>query len=425
MIDLQVYVVQPGDTLYKLARRFETPMEELVYVNQLQLPGRLCVGQALMIPSPGKHIVQKGDSLYSIGKKYRISLQALIAANPRLQDPDHLRIGQTIVLPTDLVGVRPVTANGYFSKTTAAVLEQSLPDLSLLSAFSCRADEMGNLTKTYDLELGLSGKYGVGNLLAVTNLQEQGGFSGEIAHSLLTDETAQDNLMAQLLRMLEQEGFSGVNLDFEYVLPSDRQHYNQFLARLADALHRRGLLLVTALAPKQSDDQPGLLYAAHDYAFHGQAADFTVLMCYEWGYTYSPPRAVAPVDEIRKVLEFAVGEIPEGKILLGIPNYGYDWTLPYQKGTAAKPVSNVGAVTLAAKTGAEILFDETAQSPFFRCSVEGKQHEVWFEDVRSLQAKLDLVEAYRLGGVSFWNLNQLFRANFLALSSMYRIEKLS
>ena len=68
MIPLQIYVVHPGDTLYRIARRFEVPMEELVYVNQLQAPGVLSVGQALLLPDPRLHTVKQGDSLYTIGK---------------------------------------------------------------------------------------------------------------------------------------------------------------------------------------------------------------------------------------------------------------------------------------------------------------------------------------------------------------------
>lgn len=145
---------------------------------------------------------------------------------------------------------------------------------------------------------------------------------------------------------------------------------------------------------------------------------------YEWGYTYGPAMAVSPVNMVRRVLDYAVTEIPARKILMGVPNYGYNWTLPFVQGTAAKSVTNVGAVTLAGQVGARIRFDETAQAPFFRYyDGDGKQHEVWFEDARSIRAKLRLVNEYGLAGISFWNLNSLFRTNFLVLQSMYNVEK--
>ncbi len=82
------------------------------------------------------------------------------------------------------------------------------------------------------------------------------------------------------------------------------------------------------------------------------------------------------------------------------------------------------AVTLAGSVGAEIRYDETAQSPFFNYTdSNGRRHEVWFEDARSLRAKYRLVSEYGLAGVSYWNLNSLFRTNFIVLESMFSVEK--
>lgn len=423
MIRLQIYTVKSGDTLYRIARRLQTPMEEIVYLNQLRNPGVLSVGQALLIPEPKFHTVKPGDTLYQIARMHQISLRALLDANPQIKDPDKLRPGQTIVLPRDAIGFRAITVNGYFSNVSEQTLNESLPYLSLLSAFCYRADETGGLVKNYSVDLAKSAAQGVQNLMSVTNLREQGGFSSELAHRILTDIAVQDNLVNNIFRTLEQEDFDGVNLDLEYVFPQDRASYNQFLARLSDALHRRDYLLVTALAPKCSDEQPGLLYEAHDYAFHGQVADFTVLMTYEWGYTYGPPMAVAPLNMVKKVLDYAVTEIPREKILMGVPNYGYAWAIPFRQGTRARAISNTEAVTLAGETGSMIEFDVKAKAPFFRYRKDGMQHEVWFEDARSLRAKMELVDEYGIGGVSFWNLNRLFRTNFAVPEGMYQVRK--
>lgn len=129
--------------------------------------------------------------------------------------------------------------------------------------------------------------------------------------------------------------------------------------------------------------------------------------------------AVAPIDKVRKVLDYAVTEIPADKIMMGIPNYGYDWTLPFVRGTsAAKLIGNVEAVRIAAEQGAEIQFDETAQSPWFRYEKEGLVHEVWFEDVRSMEVKLRTASDYGFRGVGYWNLMRPFRANWLLLEEM-------
>jgi spore germination protein len=147
-------------------------------------------------------------------------------------------------------------------------------------------------------------------------------------------------------------------------------------------------------------------------------------MTYEWGYTYSPPRAVAPLNLVEEVLQYAVTEIPSEKILMGIPNYGYNWTLPFVQGSAAQTISHTAAVNLALREGAEIQFDQEAQSPFFNYyDDQGREHEVWFEDARSIEAKLALVDQYNLGGVSYWTVNSFFPQNWLVLESMYNVNK--
>ena len=422
---MEIYVVRSGDTVWQIARRYSTSANSIISANQLENPNVLSVGQALIIPGhETRHRVSRGDTLYSIARRYDISPQRLIAANPRISDPNRIYPGQMIVIPSDGHDLREITVNGYITDAGNDTLNATLPYLTFLSPFSYRSDILGNLTPTFRLDTALSSAQRTANLLTLTNLMEEGGFSSQIAHTILTDQAVQDTFLENTEALLRQGGWYGVNVDFEYVYQFDRESYNQFLSRLAERMHRLGRIVVTALAPKLSEDQQGLLYSAHDYAFHGRTADYVVLMTYEWGYIRGPAMAVAPINMVRRVLDYAVSAIPAGKILMGVPNYGYDWTLPFVQGTTARPLTNVEAVTLAGQVGASIQFDEAAQSPFFRYrDGDGKQHEVWFEDARSLRAKYALVNEYGLAGVSFWNLNNLFRTNFIVLESMFSVEK--
>lgn len=135
--------------------------------------------------------------------------------------------------------------------------------------------------------------------------------------------------------------------------------------------------------------------------------------------------AVAPINMVRRVVEYALTEIPREKISLGIPNYGYDWPLPYERGvTRATTLGTQEAIALAIAHGVEIQFDETAQSPYFRYWQYGVQHEVWFEDVRSMKAKFDLIKLFGLTGAGYWQLMRFFRANWLMLKELFSVERL-
>ena len=83
--------------------------------------------------------------------------------------------------------------------------------------------------------------------------------------------------------------------------------------------------------------------------------------------------AVAPLNQVRRVVEYALTQIPAEKIDLGIPNYGYDWPLPFERGvTKAATINNVQAVRIAVEHGAEIQFDMVAESPFFTYVEDGE-----------------------------------------------------
>lgn len=204
----------------------------------------------------------------------------------------------------------------------------------------------------------------------------------------------------------------GLDADFEYIPETDRDAFFAFLDNARERLHQYGFFLQVDLAPKTCAQQPGLLYVAHDYAVIGSIADTVLLMTYEWGYAYGPPMAIAPLPQVEAVVRYAVTEIPTWKIQLGIPNYGYDWTLPYEPGRRAVTLGNEEAVRLAAQVGAEIQFDPVSQAPTFQYQTAGTIHQVWFEDARSVQAKFDLIERNQLVGGTYWNLLRPFPQNW-------------
>ena len=255
----------------------------------------------------------------------------------------------------------------------------------------------------------------------LSTLTEEGGFSNELAHLALTQPAVQDTLVDNLEAMLVQKGYRGLDVDFEYVEERDKEAFFHFLGRARERLHQDGFFLHVDLAPKTHAQQPGLLYAAHDYSVIGAIADSVLLMTYEWGYAYGPPMAVAPLPQVEEVLQYGVTEIAPGKIQLGIPNYGYDWTLPYEPSRRAATIGNQEAVRLAGQVGAEIQFDTVSQAPYFRYTREGIAHQVWFEDARSIQAKLQLALQYGIGGVAYWNLLRPFSQNWALLSQKIRI----
>ena len=148
-------------------------------------------------------------------------------------------------------------------------------------------------------------------------------------------------------------------------------------------------------------------------------------MTYEWGYRAGPPQAISPINQMRRVVEYALSVMPAEKIYLGFQIYARDWRVPHIKGQQAQTFSPQEAIRLATKYNAAIQYDETAQSPYFNyVDEDGQDHTVWFEDARSAQAKFDLVKQYNLRGVSYWALGYPFPQNWVLLNDNFTIKKL-
>ena len=422
-----IHVVRPGDSIYKISQEYGVTTDVIINANRLPNPESLVVGQAIVIPGDFfSYTVQRGDSIYTIARYYGIAPRNIILANPQLINPNQLRVGQKIIIPVAPQRGKPIFVNGYvFPSVKPEVLSGSLPYLTYLSIFSYQVRPDGGLKGIDDARpIQQARENGVAPLMVITNLEEGAGFSSELAHEILTDIGVQNTLIENILGVIDGNNYYGLDVDFEYIYPEDRQNYVDFISRVVNRLRPMGYPVSVALAPKNSADQKGLLYEAHDYAALGALVDHVILMTYEWGYLRGPAMAVAPINQVRKVLDYATSVIPSEKILMGMPNYGYDWTLPFVRGSAARILTNDGAVLLAEKVGAHIRYDNISQAPFFNYyDSDGKRHEVWFDDARSIQARLQLVEIYDLGGVSYWTLNSFFAPNWLVLDSMYRVKK--
>lgn len=418
---MKIHVIRPGDTLYRLAMSYKVPLARLLEDNQLPDPNRLVVGQAIVIRDPKTtYTVRPGDTLESIAQTSGLSVRALLRNNPG----SSFHEGQTLVLSYQEEPRKPLSVLGYaYPWIDLALLERTLPFVTELSPFTYRFDRQGNLIPLEDAGLRAAAeRLGTAALFHLSNLGNEGeGFDRELAHGLLADPSARQTLITQVKQAAQAGGYQGIDLDFENLYPADAPAYARFVEEVRSGA--APLPVLVALAPKTSEAEASAFAQGHDYHLLGQAADYVLLMAYDWGNPASPPMAVAPLNQVRRVVQYALEHIPAEKIYLGIPNYGYDWTLPFQEGRAARSLSNEEAVVLAADRYAAIRFDQTAQSPWFRYfDPQGLEHEVWFEDPRSVRAKIELALEQNLHGVGYWNLDRPFPQNWVVLNALGEIK---
>jgi spore germination protein len=427
---MQIHVVQPGQTLTGIAQAYSTTSEEIIRTNKLPNPNSLVVGQAIVIPIVGRfYWVQSGDSLWLIARKFGITPQQLAQIN-RIPLDYSLQIGQRIYIPPQ--AKRNGEFNGYVEPRGATVsssLETSArdaaPHLTYLATFSFQIQRDGTLKEPLLNNFpAIARANNVTLMMVITNI-ENDQFSDELGAIILNNKELQNRFLENIVTTAKKYGFRDIHFDMEYLRPADRDAYNAFLRKAKQRFNREGWLMSTALAPKTSATQKGRWYEAHDYHTHGQIVDFVVIMTYEWGYSGGPPMPVSPIRSVRQVLEYAITEMPASKIMMGQNLYGYDWTLPYVPGGQyARAVSPQEAIRLADRYNVPIEYDTKAQAPHFHYRDEnGKEHQVWFEDARSIQAKFNLVKELGLRGISYWKLGLDFPQNWLLITDNFNVVK--
>lgn len=422
-----IHVVEQGETLNSIATMYNVSVERLLIDNGIESTNTLVVGQAIVVLiQDATHVVAEGETIQSIATNYGISEITLLQNNPNLINNSVLYEGEVLTISFEGEKLKNARFNGYaYPFISTDILRTAVTYMTTLTIFGYGFTVTGELIAIDDEEL-IRQAYSLkaSPMMLISSIDESGNFSNDHAETLFGDPVATETLITNIINTMYIKGYIGLDIDFEFV--QSKENYITFISKVTTRLHEEGFIVNVDLAPKTSATQVGLIYQAHDYQRIGEIADTVLIMTYEWGYTYGPPMAVAPINQVRKVVEYAVTEIDVNKIMLGIPNYGYDWKLPFVKGESeATVVGNTEAVDIAANYNAVIEFDSESASPYFYYSDENEiQHVVWFEDARSIDAKLRLINEYNLLGAGYWNLMRKFPANWAVLNALFTVNKL-
>lgn len=296
---------------------------------------------------------------------------------------------------------------GYFVQNTNLPSQPSLAanynKMTGIAPWAFSVDAEGNVHSQMNPQaladtLAFAGQRKLKTLALISNYDKATeSFSGKVAHELLRSAANRKQAVENIYKTALDWGLSGINLDFEYVYPSDREYYSQFLRELSSRLRPAGIMVTVAIPAKTHDDPSSSWSGAFDYKAIGQAVDRVMLMAYDQHYAGGPPGPIASADWVDRVLKFAVSQIPKEKVILGIAGYGYSWRAPGN----AHSVTYQRAVELAAK-GSGVRWDADHKAPY--ATYEGR--EMWFENAASISYKLELVKKYDIKGIALWRLGQ-------------------
>ncbi|WP_432663657.1 LysM peptidoglycan-binding domain-containing protein [Wukongibacter baidiensis] len=429
-VDSFLYIVRSGDSLWSIGQKFNVDYRNIASFNNLKYPYSLFVGQKLQIPVKNvNYTVRYGDSLWSISQRFNTTASQIIALNG-LQYPYLIYPGQNLVI-YDSQKQKPVIETlGYYRPTTEQanlfMIDTLGPYLTYLGVFDFPITSSGEILGELDPDmLKAAREKGVMALPVLTNLRF-GSFSPELARDVLSDTANLNNLISNIVALLEKYDLGGIIIDFENLYPADRNLFTRFIRQLSQALRDRNKILIVNLAPKWGDWPDRDWAGFFDYNAIGEYIDIAAIMTYEWGWREGPPRPTAPIDYVKRSLDYAIANgIPANKILMGMTLYGYDWELPNTPENVATTVTLPHVWDRGIKYNARIHFDDEAKQPYMNyIDYNNSQHRIWFENALSHYYKYELVKEYGLRGTFYWLINQPFPSTWYMISNLFKVRHL-
>ncbi|MDQ0268455.1 glycosyl hydrolase family 18 protein [Cytobacillus purgationiresistens] len=422
---MSIHVVQPGDSLWSIANLYQTSMNAIIEINGLEDVEQIVPGLALYIQDdyiPPRHYqIKEGDSLWQVAKTFDTNINELIVLNPGIRQ-SNLLISQIINVPSS--NPLPMETLGFLfpmSKENAEALLNGIAEcLTYIAIVAYTFTEEGTVVieSADDTELvPIIKRFNIKPLLMIRNFSG-GEFDAELAGSVLENESRRSQLVQSLVEQVTEKGYGGVSIDFEFIPPNRRLDFIIFLEALKRQLGDH--LLHVNVHAKSEENITNRITGGYDYAAIGRVADIVAVMTIDYGYPTGPPDPVSPIWWMEGVIRYAVSLINPKKLQMALPLYGYDWRVSDQKTQA---YSNLAAQNLAIVEGSTINYDFEAAAPWYPYWNGDEEHLVWFDDIRSFQRKYELLDAYQLLGTTFWHIRLPFPQNWQYMRDYFTIKK--
>lgn len=421
-----IHVVKEGETVHSIAESYGVSVDRLALENGISSSANLAVGETLVILFPEiLYLVQEGDSLSSIAKAHDISIMELLRNNPYLADREYIYPGELMVIKYQDSKVGRITTNGYaYPFIGRNLLKKTLPYLTYISIYSHYYTKDGEVLNLNDAEIIRTARaYGVAPVMILTGLAASPDEEIEVIHNLLTNEEIQDRFLENLMNILRDKDYYGVNITTPYILPQDRSLYKEFIERFATRLREEGYRPFITLTLNTFELLTNITYGDLQYDVLGELVDYIIIITYEWGFAYELPPTVVSFVSFINIAEYIVGLVDPNKLAFGFSTIGYIWRLPYINGvTQGQSISYNGAIDIAREFEAVIHFDDITKASYFQYYSDF-EHILRFRDARAIEAIAALAKENNVNGLGIWNIMYFFNQMWLVLNSQFEIEK--
>lgn len=217
----------------------------------------------------------------------------------------------------------------------------------------------------------------------------------------MNDMKARENTINQIVKYAKQYKLDGINMDFEEMKKEDANKYSQFIRETAAILRSNGFVVSVDVNIPDGSDTWSLCYNSKHLS---DAVDYIIVMTYDQYYAGSKvPGSVAEYNWVEENIVKMVerDEIPNNKLILGIPFYSRLWTVKNEIVTS-KSITMKDAVNILNENKDVAKWLEEEKQYYVEFKEKGSTIMLWVEDQNSIAEKVKLVNKYKLAGVAAW-----------------------
>lgn len=428
---MYVHVVKKGENIRGIAQSVGVEPDEVRAVNGL-VGDRLLPGSTLLLPtqvptSLVTYTVKQGDALRKVANSFHVPEKILRSANLPLPE-DGMPVGRVLTLPVPVFEKRSIEVNMRFEvqgePEEEETIEEARDSVSSVSVATGWIGQDGGIEVPPFADGRLLNMLrGMGRMLLLL-----APFDETAAKNVLCQASARNAFFRDLRLLIADDEFAGVHVEMTSLPPELRMQFNGFVRELAVRVHHGGGKLYVAVRPHGEDDPDHPKFGAYDLPWIARYADRVVWNVEEgYGRADGPPMALAPLHLVRRSLEYALRVVPGQRLLLGMPFYGFDWAVPFQPDQLSNlivhgPASFEEEEPELIEPPQQVLWDDRAMTPMFLYrDAEGERREVWYEDIRSIAAKLHLVHEHGLAGISCQVLGSTIVSPWVLLRDLFDV----
>ena len=215
--------------------------------------------------------------------------------------------------------------------------------------------------------------------------------------ALYSSKKARTNMVNTLINDAEKYGFDGINLDFENIKSAYAKDYLQFVRELSIACERKGLVLST------DNYKPEAYNRCYNLKEQSRFVDYVIVMAYDEHYAGTDAGSVASLPFVKEAVEDTVQLVGKEHVIAGIPFYTRIWTTT-DGNTTSRAVGMQAAVDQLNSDGQVALWNDDCGQYVASYTVGNSTRQIWFEEEKSIEAKMQIIQENNVAGVAGWKL---------------------